>query len=464
MKKDKKALRTKHRHVDFIDKQLEIEFVGGVVSSREIMEQIHVQFDSNVLTSDRIKWIYDKSVELYTNFNVIIDTKSFHNLLDMESKKRKMYIALWKKIRKYSKEATLPGTITAMEKLKAYYDGRNIEIGMKGVLTHLAVAIDGDISAIEKARDELIATTDLISSKDVATVQLEPLDDYEEFKKEHKKIQKNPELIRGIYTGIPQIDNQMLGLRKGEFALICGPTESGKSILLLDIATHCWQYFGSVVVITIEMSAKQYRNRFYCRLSGIDYKRFRGYGLDKDDFKYLDKTIKKANKNPNEFIIIDMPKGCSVLEIKGRLQPILKQKQVSLAVIDYMNIICDSSGNIGFNWETQLSNAVDLKQEIARGLNLPTWSACQVSGDDSTAFSKHIPDQLDAGLHLKPDDDSKQTGNILIEWIKAREFYGKPFVITTDRNRMRFSQLPESQNKEIRKLKRLKSNKKRLNI
>jgi len=459
-----KDFRFKHRQVDFRDRELELKLVAGVVKSKKIMEKMYLVTDSNIITSDKIKWIYDKAVALYLEHGVAMDKKAFENLLDVFHKKRKSLLSLWKKIQAMSKEVSLASTIAAGVKLTQYFDGRNMELGVKDMIELLTKAWKGgDLKSIAQAREELMVLSGYMDTRDLKADVGDPRDGYEDYKREFKKIQKNPKLIRGVSTGIAEIDKSLIGLREGELGLVAGPTGSGKSIMGMDFLTYCWQTTGDVVALTIEMSKEQYRQRWYCRLSGINYENFRRYDLTPKQWKHLDRTIAKAAKNPNKFIIIDMPEGCTVEAAKGEFKTVMRTADIKLGVIDYMNIMAGPKGEIDMTWETQLGLAAALKLKLARVLGIPLWSMLQTTDDKGkVAFSTHIKDQADVGLRIKPDENTPETGIVGMDWFKTRDFKARSFSLQTDLDKMRFSPVPLGQRhkyKQInkRKKKRLKT-------
>lgn len=447
-----KEFRRKHRQTDFTDKGLERKFVAGIVKKRVVMEKVYLNFDSNVLSSDNIKWIYDKAVEMYLHESVLMDDEAFEHTLDVDEKKRKRLKIEWKKIKKKKKRTSEASTLAAMQKLKSLYDARNMSLCVEDTITHLSKAVNGDMNSVAVARENLKFYSEHTGVKDVKMDAGDPRESYEAFKRRFKKIQKHPDLIGGVPTGIKEIDRQMIGIRPGEFGLLAGPTGSGKSVWLLDILTWCWRSTGSVVAVTIEMPKEQYEMRWYCNMSGIDYEKFRKYELTKKQWNHLDRVVEKAKSNKNRFEIIDLPEGCTPQVVATEVKPLVDRYDIQEIGVDYLNIMANKKGEIDLTWEAQVSNAVQLKQLVARGLGVATWTLGQTNGQDDLAFAKHIKDQLDVGLLLCPDEDTDETGIMPIKWIKTRDFRGKSFTVQTTMNKMRFRPISKRNKKKYRKV------------
>jgi replicative DNA helicase len=456
-KKSIKEIRRRHRATDFKDVKAEIEICAGILKNKEIMEVISNRLDSQAITSEKLKWIYDKAVDIYKYENELMSTRTFKHTLDVKESKRKIYLSFWRKIQKTKKSVTMASSMACYKKLMKYYRARTMSIGVADTIKSLQKAHDGDLSALDEAQTCITIMNDLTAVEEFGVANVtDPVQDYGLYKEEFKRIQKDPSSVMGIETGVTEIDKQMLGLRKGELGVVCGPTAGGKSIMIMNFGTHAWKTAGDVAIFTIEMSEQQYKSRWYCHMSGIDYEKFRKYTITKKEWNILDRTVETAKKNKNTFKIIDMPQGCNAENLRKEISKLRRSYDLQMCVIDYMNIMTGPSGKVDFSWPNQLEIAVQLKLGIARGMDLPVWTACQTDGKDDVGFSKHIKDQLDVGGLLVHDEHSKETGIVFWKWVKARDFKGEKIQLETDMGHMRMTPLPASLQKQIKKMKKFK--------
>jgi replicative DNA helicase len=436
---DDKLRRKKLRNTNFVKTDLEVEFLSGVFKSETILENIYTKFDSKYLSGEKAKWIYDVGVDLYTTEDALLDTKALKNLSTMPKSKRKLYLTYWNKIKKASKNASLASTITSMENLKELYNGRIIQLSLKGIIGSLAKAEGGEFKELAKARNEITSLGSELEMADVGTTVTSPMDEFDSWLKGYEHKQKNPDSFKGIFTGIRDIDRDMQGIRNSELGLILGESGDGKSILLLNFAIWCWIYYGSVAVVTIEMSEEEYRERFYCALSGIDYERFRKLLLNKDEKAHLKKVMKKAKRNKNRFEIIDVPEGCSSNLISGKIKKLRKKYNFVMVCVDYLNIMSTNDNRASYEWTVQVEIATELKR-MARSLKLPVWSAIQKTDEGKVAFGKHIKDQIDIGLTMETDENTDDTGMMNFGFFKTRNFKPHTWQAETFREKMRFIQ------------------------
>lgn len=450
--------RRMHRTSDFRDIELEYKFVGGIVTNLEAFNRVMPTFDSDAITSDRIKKIYDIAIKVFLDTEQRLTVNSLRHSLNVKEERVEAYGKCYGKCKRKGGKATLADTLTASKKLEQLFKGRMVELEMKGVITDLGKAISGQLESVDQAVRKIDRLAVKVASRKIATQVTDPVETYPDWKKDFRNIQKHPELIEAIDTGIEDIDKHMRGIRKGELAILISLSGIGKSIGLMNVCTHCWRTTGDTAIVTIEMPAEQYKTRWFCELSGIQYDKFREYALTKEEWKRLDRTIDRAEKHDNKMYMIDMPSSCTAQAIRAELD-ILKRKKsrdIKMVGIDYLNIMGNSTGDFGINWEFQVQTAIEVKMVVARGLNIPTWSVAQSTEQDKTAFSRHINDQVDVAIMLTPTPDYEETGMLRITYPKVRDFKGVPAIIYTDREHMKLvKKVSKEEKRRAQKLKKI---------
>lgn len=432
-----KVVHSQHRYVDFKDIDTERQFLGGLLCNQGFFKKVVNGFSSEMFTNVRLKNIYEKVVELYTNEGTFVNDLSLLKTLSVPKNKLPLYESILKKLISIGKANHKSSFLSACKyKLENYYDARIIEIGMKDLIKILTVARDGDFRKIEGASEIVRGLASAIDTKTVSNIKVNPIINFSRWMQEYEYWQKNPGKMLGIPTGIPPIDKRIVGIRPSEFGLCIADTGVGKSIFLLDAAIHCWQKYGDIIYITIEMPSYQLENRFWCNLSGLPYDKFRQLTMHTDEKDVLKKLMRRYSKHDFKFNIVDMNEGCTVSDIASEISNYFKKGEIKLVVIDYMNIIAGNDGKVSLDWETQVGIALNLKQFIARKFQVPVWSACQVTGEN-LAFSRHIRDNIDIGLKLEENEDTEVTGIMEVSYPKSRDFKGTKHVIKTDRGTMK---------------------------
>jgi replicative DNA helicase len=447
--------RIKHRTIrDFRDIKLEKKFVGGVLQSLEAFARVVEEFKRDALTGEKISKIYELAVQVFHESNGLLTEDSLANLLNVRQSTKESFLRLFRQCIERGEKQTLSDIITSKDRLMRLYNCRIMHIGISDAIGDLARAAEGDLEQVDLAVNKIGEIHNDITARKVATIVSNPFQEYPSWKRRFKDIQEHPELIRSIPTGIPAIDRCMLGIRDGELGVLIAPTGVGKSIGLMNIGVHCWRTVGTAVIFTIEMPAEQYTNRLYSYLARIPYDRFREYSLDKDDWKRIDRVVKRGKKQGNELIIVDMPEGCTAEGIKSELRLIRRKHDVRLVGVDYMNIMGNTTGINGFDWEFQVQTAMELKLNLCRSMALPVWTVAQSTGEAEMAFARHIKDQIDVGVIFTPTEDHAETEMLKMDWCKTRDFKGISTVCHTDRAHMCFIKKKQRSNKPEKRLSR----------
>lgn len=466
--------RIKHRTSEFRDIKLEKVFVGCLLKHHHVFRKIINTFKSEALSSDKVKWVYDKAVEFYNHEGAMLDSDTYELMLEVDHKKKAPYLAIWKSILKASKKKGENVAFAAKMKLQRLFQARTIEVGMKDVLISLGKAAKGDYKNVDDAAKYLNSTNERVIVKDIPVVITDPFEKWDDYMVHYNRAKKNPDEMMGVSTGIGVIDKNMGGLRKAEFGLVTASTGVGKSIILMDMAAHAWKTAGDVAYITIEMPEDQLRQRLYCRLSGIKYEKFRGFKLDKEDIKKLNKTMRLARESDNKFHIIDFPESCTVDMIKMEVENLLRKSEIKMIFIDYLNIVrTGTAGVIDLGWIGQTEAAINVKQKICRYFNIPTWSANQIAGASDGkerltradfAFGKNLLDNVDVCFYIAENLETESTGMLAGRFLKGREFSIKgEFHIRDHRDYMRFSN-PGDDNKKVKTEKKVLKKKRKVKV
>lgn len=209
------------------------------------------------------------------------------------------------------------------------------------------------------------------------------------FREEYNAKMNNPTFDQGTRTGYSYLDNVTDGLRSGELILIGGESGAGKSMLLMNMAIQIWlqnnnidmtENYGpgnSVLYFSLEMPFKPCLNRVLSRLSGNPSKKIRNATLNVEEATKLKKALKFINNYPNQFEIVDIPRGATMESMELIFEEAKAYYDPKVVVIDYLGLM-DYDGADMEDW-LKLGKIAEKIHEFARVHGLIVLSAIQLN-------------------------------------------------------------------------------------
>jgi replicative DNA helicase len=193
-------------------------------------------------------------------------------------------------------------------------------------------------------------------------------------------LHRNKGGIRGIPTGLRDIDKRLAGLQRSDLVVIAARPSMGKTTLMLNfalnIATKAKQ--GAVLYFSLEMSKEQLVDRLLAAEAGVDAWKLRtGEGLTDKDFEKLSAGMGELAEAP---IFIDDTSGITVSDLRTKARRLHHQHPLAAIVVDYLQLM---SGGSRFastaNRVQEMSEISRSLKILARELNVPVVAGSQLS-------------------------------------------------------------------------------------
>lgn len=170
--------------------------------------------------------------------------------------------------------------------------------------------------------------------------------------------------IRGIPTGLRDLDSKMAGLQRSDLFVIAARPSMGKTALMLNIAlnvaTKAKQ--GSVLLFSLEMGKEQLVDRLLAAEANVEAWKLRtGEGLNDEDFERLSAAMGELAEAP---IYIDDTSGITVSDMRTKARRLHHQHPLALIVVDYLQLMTGGSRY------ANSANRVQEISEISRGLKI----------------------------------------------------------------------------------------------
>ena len=147
--------------------------------------------------------------------------------------------------------------------------------------------------------------------------------------------------IKTGYTWLDKIlGGGLLALGRALY-VFSGVTNSGKSIILGNLAANICAQNKTSIVISLEMSETMYSKRLSSQMSKIPFRTLRDETTSLKDF-VLDH--KKNNPNGRLFVKEYAPKSVTVSHIRAYIEKLIQKKGIkpNVIVIDYVNLLLPS--------------------------------------------------------------------------------------------------------------------------
>jgi replicative DNA helicase len=193
-------------------------------------------------------------------------------------------------------------------------------------------------------------------------------------------LHRNKGGIRGIPTGLRDLDKLIAGLQRSDLIVVAARPSMGKTALMLnmslDIATKAKQ--GAVLYFSLEMSKEQLVDRLLAAEAGVDAWKLRtGEGLNDNDFERLSAAMGELAEAP---IFIDDTSGITVSDLRTKARRLHHQHPLAVIMVDYLQLMSGGSRYAAqANRVQEISEISRSLKILARELNVPVVAASQLS-------------------------------------------------------------------------------------
>jgi replicative DNA helicase len=278
------------------------------------------------------------------------------------------------KFRDFQPVAGVGATKHHLEELQGEY----LNESLKDILRNAAGSVQEGkgVGALE----ELITKTSELQ-KNTAVIRDIDVTDIDSTIAYFEQVQKDNELgARGIKTGLPGFDNYLpAGIMPGQLGVMLAYPGIGKSWFSLYFAVQAWKQGKSPLVISLEMSETEVRNRVLAIMGeGIWSHRKLSNGEVETDMlrKWYGKTI----ENKPEFRIISNDSGGEITPsvIRGKID----QYKPDFIIVDYLQLM--SPNQKSDNETVRMKNLSRELKLMAISEEIPIIAISSATPDDVT--------------------------------------------------------------------------------
>jgi replicative DNA helicase len=357
---------------------------------------------------------------------------------------------IWNFIRNYSENnGSLPPSTLVVEKFRDFQPVNEVgstkhhleelqteylNDSLKDILRSAATEVQGGQGS--KALEELITKTSELK-KNTSVIRDIDATDLESAVAYYENVQKQKELGQlGIKTGLAGFDNYLpAGIMPGQLGVFLAYPGIGKSWMALYFAVQAWKQGKSPLVISLEMSETEVRNRVFTIMGdGLwSHRKLSDGQIDIDDLK---RWHKKDLSGKPEFHIISNDSGGDITPsvIRGKID----QYKPDLIIVDYLQLM--SPNQKSDNETVRMKNLSRELKLLAISEEIPIIAISSATPDDvtkldtvptlgQTAWSRQIAYDADWVLAL-----GRATNSDIIECVfrKNRNGFMGEFLVQAD--------------------------------
>ena len=334
------------------------------------------------------------------------------------------------KFRDFSPVDGIGATKHHLEELQAEY----LQNSLKEILVSAASDVQ-DGKGVQVLESLITKTSEL--KKNTSVIRDIDVTDLESAVAYYEQVQKQQELgTIGIKTGLPGFDNYLpAGIMPGQLGVMLAYPGIGKSWLSLYFAVQAWKQGKSPMVISLEMSETEVRNRVFA-IMGEGLWSHRKLSNGQIEIADLKRWHSKALEGKPEFHIISNDTGGDITPsvLRGKID----QYKPDFVVVDYLQLM--SPNQKADNETVRMKNLSRELKLMAISEEVPIIAISSATPDDvtkldtvptlgQTAWSRQIAYDADWVLAL-----GRGTNSDIIECVfrKNRNGYMGDFLVQVD--------------------------------
>jgi replicative DNA helicase len=190
--------------------------------------------------------------------------------------------------------------------------------------------------------------------------------------------------IRGVRTGLADLDNLLWGLRPGQLITIAGRPGSGKSVLGLQIAAEAALAGTGVLLATIEMSSIELTERLISNLARVPAERLRSGNVRDSDLMKISAAVARIGACPFHYLDSGT---VTINHIRSHARRLAAQGSLGLIVVDYLQLLTPASKRE--NRQVEVSEMSGGLKRLAREIGVPIIALAQLNRGLEMRADKH---------------------------------------------------------------------------
>lgn len=229
--------------------------------------------------------------------------------------------------------------------------------------------LDNVLNTIEKdvfSLSQDSTRTDFAGASELITLQMAKADEYA----------KNPGALRGLPTGLKDLDKHLGGLHKSDLIILAARPSVGKSAFSFDIARHiAVRDNKTVAIFSLEMPSVQVIERIMAQQVYMDL-----WDIRMGNIKDWDKYSKGVGEISNAKLFVDDTAGINIMQLRSKVRRLKLEHGLDFVLIDYLQLMQGSGSKGSADNRTQEVGEISRSLKIlARELKIPIMALSQLN-------------------------------------------------------------------------------------
>lgn len=187
---------------------------------------------------------------------------------------------------------------------------------------------------------------------------------------------QNPQKAKcELFSGIGQLDYLVNGFQGGQLVVIGGRPGMGKTTFALNMAYNQARKNECTAFFSLEMTAKQIRNKVVSCDSAIKYRKLKEGDLSADERERMIYSIDRVMKMP---LLIGKSTDLNIRTVRSVARKLKKENNLRALYIDYLQLMVLGSDDSRVEEVTKISRALKL---LALELDIPIFLLSQLNRD-----------------------------------------------------------------------------------
>ena len=192
--------------------------------------------------------------------------------------------------------------------------------------------------------------------------------------------------ISGVSSGLTDLDKILGGMQQSDLIILAGRPSMGKTALGVNIAVNACKFMNKDVTeqkdkkavgfFSLEMSSDQLASRILSMETSINAGKFRTGQLNDHEWEAVAMRSAEISKMP---LFIDDTPALSISAIRTRARRMVRKHNLSLLIVDYLQLIRGVSARGQDNRVQEVSEITQGLKAIAKEFNIPVMALSQLS-------------------------------------------------------------------------------------